>query len=241
MPDAFGDRAVFSVVLPVTNAMVEPDMADLRPRGVTNQTFRFPFPGLPDTVEALMELLGATLDTVSSCGPDRVVVAYTPEYMADGVEVTAQLRRFVEDRTGLAVTMASDAVTEALKALDVKRIGLVTPFLPAANVNVVAYFEAHGISVVSEAGFSSAQKGGTYTALISEAEVGDAFARVDSPDVDALVQVGTALACAGFVDALEARHDKPVVAINNATYWLALREHGITDHLDGHGVLLARH
>jgi maleate cis-trans isomerase len=55
MPDAFGDRAVFSVVLPVTNAVVEPDMAGVRPPGVTNQTFRFPFPGLPDTVGALTE------------------------------------------------------------------------------------------------------------------------------------------------------------------------------------------
>jgi maleate isomerase len=241
MPDAFGDRAVFSVELPVTNAVVEPDMAVLRPLGVTNQTFRFAFPGLPDTVEALTDLMGPTLDTVNSCGPDRVVVAYTPEYMADGITAASQLRRFVEDRTGLAVTMASDAVSAALRALDVQRIGLVTPFLPAANVNVTAYFAAHGISVVSETGFSSAQKGRTYTARISEAEVRDAFARVDSPDVEALVQVGTALVCDGFVDALEARHDKPVVAVNSATYWLALREHGITDRLDGHGALLALH
>jgi maleate isomerase len=34
---------------------------------------------------------------------------------------------------------------------------------------------------------------------------------------------------------------KPVVAVNTATYWLALRRHGITDRLDGHGVLLTRH
>lgn len=241
MPDAFGDRAVFSVVLPVTNAVVEPDMAGLRPPGVTNQTFRFPFPGLPDTVEGLMDLMGPTLDTVNACEPDRVVVAYTPEYMDDGVTAAAQLRLFVEDRTGLPVTMASDAVSGALRALGVQRIGLVTPFLPAANANVTSYFAVNGISVVSEAGFSSAQKGRTYTARISEADVGDAFARVDVPDVEALVQVGTALVCAGFVDALEARHDKPVVAVNTATYWLALREHGISDRLDGHGVLLARH
>lgn len=160
MPDAFGDRAVFSVVLPVTNVVVKPDMADLRPRGVTNQTFRFPFPGLPDTVEALMELMGPTLDTVKACEPDRVVVACTPEHMADGLAAAAQLRRFVEDRTGLAVTMASDAVTAALRSLDVQRIGLVTPFLATANANVEAHFAAHGITVASEAGFASAHRVG---------------------------------------------------------------------------------
>jgi len=43
------------------------------------------------------------------------------------------------------------------------------------------------------------------------------------------------------LDALEARHGKPVIAVNSATYWLALREHGITDRLDGYGMLLASH
>jgi maleate isomerase len=55
------------------------------------------------------------------------------------------------------------------------------------------------------------------------------------------VQVGTALVCSGFVEALEARHGKPVVAVNSATCWLALREHGIVDRLDGHGPLFSRH
>ena len=29
-----------------------------------------------------------------------------------------------------------------------------------------------------------------------------------------------------------------MVAVNEATYWLALRRHGIADRLDGHGILL---
>jgi maleate isomerase len=136
--------------------------------------------------------------------------------------------------------MASDAVSEALKALGAQRIGLVTPSLLAANANVTSYFVANGISVVSEAGFSSARRGRTCTGHISRAEVSDAFARVDSPEVEALVQVGAALVCASFVEALEARHDKPVIAVDSASYRLALREHGVTDRLDGHGELFAR-
>ena len=73
------------------------------------------------------------------------------------------------------------------------------------------------------------------------ADVRDAFARVDAADVEALVQVGTNLVCAGFAADLEARHAKPVIAVNTATYWLALRRHGIADRLDGHGILLRCH
>lgn len=101
--------------------------------------------------------------------------------------------------------------------------------------------DALGFSMVGTAGFSSAQEGRVHIARIREAEVRDAFARVDAPDVEVLVQVGTALVCAGFVADLEADHGKPVIAVNTATYWLALRQHGIADHLDGHGVLFNRH
>jgi maleate isomerase len=229
MTDAFGFRAVFSVLLPGTNAVVEPDMAALRPLGVTNQSCRFSFPGLPDSVKGPLELMRPALDMVLACEPDRIVVAYSPEYMNDGVNGASELRRIFEERIEIPFTLASDAVSEALKALEVTRVGIVTPFLPEANRNVSSYFSAHGISVVSEAGFSSAQKGRAYTARISEAEVREAFERVDTPEVEALVQVGTALVCAGFVDALEARHGKPVVAANRIdasllalfAFWLA--------------------
>ena len=241
MTDVFGFRAVFSVLLPATNAVVEPDMASLRPPGVTNQSYRFAFPGLPDSVESLLELMRPTLDMVLACEPDRIVVAYSPEYMNDGVHAASQLRRIFEERFAIPVTLASDAVFEALKAFGATRVGLVTPFRPEANRNVSSYFSAHGISVVCEAGFSSAQKGRAYTARIGEAEIREAFEHVDTPEVEALVQVGTALVCAGFVEDLEARHGKPVVAVNSATYWLALREHGIVDQLDGHGALFSRH
>lgn len=241
MTDSLGYRAVFSLLIPATNAMVEPDMAALRLPGVTNQTFRFPFPHLPDTLESLMDLMQPNLSLMSACEPDRIIVGFTPEYMSEGVRVASQLRNFAEQTTGLPITMASDAVSSALKAFGAQRIGLVTPFLPEANRNVEAYFKELGFEVVRAAGFSTAQKGGVCTARISEREVREAFSRVDSSEVDVLVQVGTALVCAEFVEDLEARHGKPVIAVNSATYWLALRQHGILDHLKGYGALLSQH
>jgi len=35
--------------------------------------------------------------------------------------------------------------------------------------------------------------------------------------------------------------EKPVVAINTATYWYALRQSGIADKRDDFGALLSRH
>ncbi len=241
MTDALGLRAVFSVVLPATNSIAEPDMAAQRPPGVSNQTFRFPLPGRPDNLDTLLELMRPTVALALDCQPDRIVVGYTSEFLSDGITVASRLRAFVEDAVGCPTTMASDAVPEALKTLGAKRIGIVTPYLPAEDRNVQEYFAALGFSVAGVAGLSSARKRLVGTARISEADVRDAFARVDAADVEVLMQIGTNLVCAGFAADLEARHGKPVVAVNTATYWLALRSHGIADRLDGYGVLLTRY
>ena len=241
MTDALGLRAVFSVVLPATNTITEPDMAAQRPPGVSNQTFRFALHGRPDNLDALLDLMGPTIGLALDCRPDRIIVGYTSEFLPDGITAASQLRAFVEDAVGRATTMASDAVPEALKTLGAKRIGIVTPYLPAEDRNVAEYFTALGFSVTGVAGLSSARDRLLGTAQISEADVRDAFARVDAADVEVLVQIGTNLVCAGFAAELEVRHGKPVIAVNTATYWLALRSHGITDRLDGHGVLLTRH
>ncbi|MDA1101927.1 MAG: arylmalonate decarboxylase [Proteobacteria bacterium] len=242
MTDALGLRAVFSVVLPATNSIAEPDMAALRPPGVSNQTFRFPLPGRPDTLDNLFDLMRPTVDLTLACQPDRIIVGYTSEFLPDGIIAASQLRAFVENAVGgRPTTMASDAVPDALKALGAKRIGIVTPYLPSEDRNVEEFFTARGFSFAGVAGLSSARDRLVGTAQISEADVRDAFTRVDAADIEVLVQIGTNLACAGFATELEARHGKPVIAVNTATYWLALRSHGITDRLDGHGTLLARH
>ena len=68
-----------------------------------------------------------------------------------------------------------------------------------------------------------------------------AFRSADSADVDALVQAGTNLCAARVAADLEQELGKPVLAINTATVWHALRASGIGDTLPGFGSLLAEH
>lgn len=62
---------------------------------------------------------------------------------------------------------------------------------------------------------------------------------LDSPDVEALVQFGANLPMAAVADEAERWLGKPVIAVNIATYWHALRHSGIADRFDGHTRLLA--
>jgi hypothetical protein len=41
MPNTIAPRGLFGVLVPWFNSVVEPELADLRPAGVSNQTARF--------------------------------------------------------------------------------------------------------------------------------------------------------------------------------------------------------
>lgn len=59
----------------------------------------------------------------------------------------------------------------------------------------------------------------------------------DRDDVDAIVPVGTNLSAVKLCAAAELWLGKPVIAINTATYWQALRNAGIHDKFEGFGQL----
>ena len=61
---------------------------------------------------------------------------------------------------------------------------------------------------------------------------------LDGPDVDAIIQVGTNLSMTRLAAAAELWLGKPVIAINTATYWHALRTNGIDDKIQGFGRLM---
>ena len=56
---------------------------------------------------------------------------------------------------------------------------------------------------------------------------------LNGSDVDAIVQVGTNLSMVRLAAAAETWLGKPVIAINTATYWHALRQNKIMDKMSG--------
>ena len=72
-----------------------------------------------------------------------------------------------------------------------------------------------------------------------EAAIRDAIVEVVGAEVDAVVIVGTNLPMARVAAVAEFWLGKPVIALNTATYWHALRTCGVKDPLSGFGRLLS--
>ena len=58
---------------------------------------------------------------------------------------------------------------------------------------------------------------------------------------DAIIQFGANLPMGRFAGVAEQWLERPVICVNVATYWHALRVNGITDHVGGYGGLMERH
>jgi maleate isomerase len=79
----------------------------------------------------------------------------------------------------------------------------------------------------------------TAIAELDDAKIRETFRQLDGDDVDALIQVGTNVSAIRLCASAEHWLGKPVIAINTATYWHALRACGIQDRIMGFGRLMA--
>jgi maleate isomerase len=111
-----------------------------------------------------------------------------------------------------------------------------SPYFPAANAEVRRYLTEAGFEVVRDRCLQCPSW--TAIAAIPTATIRECFRALDGDDVDAIVQVGTNLSAIRLCAAAELWLGKPVVAINTATYWHALRSQGIEDKVAGFGRLL---
>jgi maleate isomerase len=247
MPDSLGFRRKFGVIAPSTNTSVQPEFEAMRPRGVTNHFGRIHIPNDPitsdDDFNALMDNIRGemmqAIDRVMTCEPDYLVMGMSSETFWDGLEGSMRLHERVEAHAGVKVAMGSDACRAALGACDVRRLGVITPYMPIGDEQVRRFLTDCGFEVVRLKGLRCASP--VAIAHVSEKELRDAILAVNGPDVDAVLQVGTNLAMARLAGLAEFWLDKPVLAINTATYWWALRQNGIDDRIDGFGSLLLDH
>ena len=247
MTDSLGFRQKFAVLVPSTNTSVQPEFDDMRPPGVTNHISRIRIPNIALNTNADFErLIGLiesaqdeAVDSVLSCEPTRLVLGISAETFWGGLAASNRLKETLAQRTGLPISMGSDACSAAFAALGMKTLAVVTPYQPVGDQNVVRFFEESGYQVKRIKGLKCESP--VKIAHVPESELRAALQELAGDDVDGIIQVGTNLAMARLAGQAEVWLDLPVVAINTAIYWHALRDCGIQDKVAGFGSLLERH
>jgi maleate isomerase len=156
-----------------------------------------------------------------------------------GVKGANEFQAQVEKEAGIKISIGSHSCTAALRAYGgVKRIAVLSPYYPVANEQVIRYFTDSGFQVIRDVFLQC--KSWTVIAEVPPAVLREKLIELNGNgrDVDAIVQVGTNLSMVRLAAAAEMWLGKPVIAINTATYWHALRQNKISDKIPGLGRLL---
>ena len=246
MGDILGWRRKFGVLGPSTNTVVQPDFDDLRVAGVTNHYSRI----IVEDAQALsdetflagtLKISEATHDAVRgvmTCRPDFLVMGMSAVTFYGGAEGSAKWSKAIEDIAGIGLCTGAQSLIAAFNAYGgIRKIALLSPYYPVANREVANFMRDHGVEVVRDV----ALRCPSWTAIaeVPPARLRETILALDGGDVDAIVQVGTNLSMVRFAAAAELFLGKPVIAINTATYWNALRINGIADRKEGFGRLMA--
>jgi maleate isomerase len=150
--------------------------------------------------------------------------------------VFAEIRKA---RPNVACSTPVTAALAAFQALNAKSVGLLTPYAPQINRNLVAYFAGRGVNIGAVATFD--RRDDRDAARISVASIEAAAQQMAATsDVDAVFVSCTSLRVAEAVAGLEQRTGVSVTSSNHAMAWHCLRLAGVDDAAPAAGRLFER-
>ncbi len=144
----------------------------------------------------------------------------------------------ISEKAGVPAVTTSTAVVDALGRVGARRIAVATPYLQWVYESEKAFFEAAGFEITAINGME--RRGGEDIHTISESEIRELVADVDSPQADTIFVSCTDLPALSLIDELEERHGKPVITSNQATFWGCAKLAGVKP-VQGYGRLLRDH
>lgn len=246
LPDVNEFRRKFGVVIPSTNTVVEYDFWNILFSNRHVKGVGFHMSGIlidsPKLVtdEDMLEFLAqfrrqifVTVDRLMTAEPQYIIMGMSLETFFGGWEGNKEFKKELQDRTGLNIATGAEACRYGLECFNAKKICVITPYAEIGDKNVVKFFEEIGCEVLRIAGIKCGSA--TDIAHVPEAWceqiIREELASV--PGVEAIVQCGTNLSMVSLSDRLERELGLPIIAINAATLWFALRENGIDEKFEG--------
>eukprot|EP00435_Cladocopium_sp_Y103_P032715 s230_g8.t1 len=240
-PDQNEFKMKFGVIIPSTNTTVEYDFWNMvmsnrdeckagfqKGIGFHTSGILIDSPKLATDEDMLNFLamfrkqLFTTVDRLMTAEPQYIIMGMSLETFFGGWEGNKELKGELSQRTGLNIATGAEACKASLNKFGAKRITVLTPYQEIGDRNVVKFFSEIGFEVVRIAGLKCGSA--TDIAHVPEAWCEKVIRENLCVPVDAIVQCGTNLSMVALADRLEQELDIPIIAINVACLWFAMRE-----------------
>ena len=191
----------------------------------------------PLTNETLAKMADDITDVTKDILPDQKIdcVAYgcTSGTIAAGYDVIEKNIKLAKPEA--KVTTPITSAIKALKAFNISKISVFTPYTKSINDSVVNYFNNEDF-IVNRL---------TYFDIESDLDIGkvdeeylfDVLSKIDLTDSEALFVSCTALPVLSIIDKLEKKLNKVVLSSNQTLIWDSLNAINYKEKIDGFGKL----
>jgi maleate isomerase len=237
-----GWRGRIGFLVPPGNPTVEPEMAQLVPKGVSLHFTRMvahgttgSHAGQDERNRTQIAHLPENIELLAMVKPDVIVLAHTATSYTLGKQGEAELVAHMQQQYGIPFITAFGSVIAAFGHLGIERVAYATPYNEQTTLQGKAHLESYGMQVVAHGILPNVVN-------IYDETPERAYAlgrQVDHPDAQALFLSGVGMPTVDAIDVLEQDLGKPVISSATAMMWNALRVIGVKQAVAGGGGLLA--
>jgi len=213
-------RARIGLIIPSVNRMTEPQFNHYAPEGLGIHVARGRVAGQPArTVAELTDEIAHAAGTLADAGPDLIVFHCTHTSMKEGADGERRILDLIRRTTGIEALSTSSLVNDALHALGLKNVVVLSPYM--SNAPIIAYLGAAGIKVVRDVALQC-KTAADFEAITPQRWV-ELAKENDTPEADGIFLSCTNTTQIEAVAAIEQELGKPVVNSNQAVLWGCLK------------------
>ncbi len=211
--------ARIGMIIPSVNSMTEPQFNHFAPPGLAVHVARARVAGAwKRPLAAMADEIATSARLLSDVAPDLIVFHCTDTSMTQGPQGEGRILDIVRDATGIEAVATSRLVLEALQALGLRRLVLLSPY--KSNQAVIGYLQATGFAVVHDVALALEP---LQFAAVTPREWTELARKHDRPDADGIFLSCTNTTQIEAIADIERVLGKPVVNSNQAVLWGCVR------------------
>jgi maleate isomerase len=209
-----------------TDLTIEQDIQSLMPEGARLHVSRVAYanPTTPENLRAMAPHIAASADLILP-GIPLAAIGYGCTSGAVVIGDDALAASIGTVRPGVPVRTPPLSAVEGFRALGVRRISLLTAYVPETTAPMADYFRSAGFDLVKVQGLGLADD--RDIAIVPDDLLLAAAREADDPRAEAMFVACTALPVLPLIDRIEAMLGKPVVTSNQALGWAMLQAAGL--------------
>ena len=221
----YGQKGLCGVLTPQANTTVEAELWALLPPGHSLINARLV--SAQNTIEKRLidytSRFAETIEHFANAPINSIAAACTGASYLIGAEREAGIVQNMQSRFGVPFITAALATVAALRAMNLKRVAILTPYPDSLNNYCVPYWEGFGLEVIAKAGPTLETTAFHPIYAMSGDGVLAAYRELSKTNADGVLMLGTGMATLGPLLAGLDEGLKPAISCNLALAWAAVQ------------------